>query len=325
MNDRLDMLDCVSSQIKARGLASRYDANETAVFARELEWIQTGAIEKKFPGLVGANLVPIAGGAIFPGARSHTYREVDSWGEAELLEEYTIDDFGTAEIRGNEVTGKFRNFGAKYIYSLEDLRARPSLSLDVIANKGATARKVMEEKLDRLILSGGGPFTGLLTDANSQDDTSADDWVTGTEATEITAILGTFRRMVNNATIATKGVYTQFDFVVSLKQWTKLSLFVPATTVGGGMSVANFLLNNVPGVRSITLCPRFDGAGASGKDRMMAFPRDPEVLDCLVPTRFEQLAPQLNGAAFITPCLGKFGGLRIFQPLAIRRCDVTMT
>ena len=332
MSDRLDMQDCIASQIKARGLGSRYDANETATFARELEWIQAGAIEKKFPSLVGALLVPMAGGTIFPGARSHTYREIESWGEAELLEEYTIEDFGTAEVRGNEVTGKFRNFGSKYIYSLEDLRARPSLSIDIIGNKAMTARKVMEEKLDKLILGTAtglnGPFKGLLHNDNSQDDTAAagtPDWETGVEATDVATIVKTFRAMVAAAKIATKGVYSEFDFVVSLAMDIKLNLFMPSTTVGGGTTVGSFLLQHVAGVRSITMCPRLDGAGAGGKDRMLAFPRDPEVLDCLVPTRFEQLAPQLNGAAFVTPCLGKFGGLRIFQPLAIRRCDVTVT
>lgn len=332
MNDRLDMLDCVRAQVQARGLASRYDANETAAFARELEAIQAGVIEKKFPALVGVNLVPIVGGNVFPGARSHTYREIDSWGEAEMLEEYTIEDFGTAEVRGAEVTGKLRSFGAKYVYTLEDLRARPSLSVDVTAKKAETARRVMEEKLDKLILGTAtglnGPFKGLFHDDNSQDDTTSagtPDFVTGVEATDVATILSTFRKMVANAKIATKGVYRDFDFVISLAIGNLMNLFVPATTVGGGTTVGSFLLQHVAGVRSITECPRLDGAGTGGKDRILAFPRDPDVLDCLVPIRFEQFAPQLNGMAFVTPCHGKFGGLRIYQPLAVRRCDVTMT
>lgn len=322
---RLDMNDCVSQQIRARGLSSICDANETAMFARELEYIQAGVIEKKFPALVGANIVPLSGGQIFPGARSHTYREIDTWGEAELLEEFSLDDFPSTEAKGSEVTGKFRSFGAKYSYTFEDLRAKPSMSWDYTAKKEMAARKAMEEKLDKLIMVGGGPFTGLLTDANSQDDTSADDWETGTEAGDVTAILATFRRMVAAARVATKGVYNDFDFVVSLKMSNKLNLFIPATTVGGGTTIASFLLQHVQGVRSITTSPVLDAAGAGGKDRMLCFPRDPEVIDCLVPVRFEQFAPQLTGMAFVTPCHGKFGGLRIFQPLAIRRCDVTMT
>lgn len=322
---RLDMNDCVISQIQARGLRSVFDANETAVFARELEHIQAGVIEKKYPNLVGATLIPITGGAIFPGARSHTYREIETWGEAELLEEFSLDDFPSAEAKGTETTGRFRSFGAKYSYTFEELRARPSMSWDPTQKKEQTARRVMEEKLDKLLLLGGGPFKGLLDDTSSQDDTSADDWETGTEGGDVAAILATFRRVVDNAIVATKGVYRDFDFTISLKMRKKMNLFVPSTTVGGGTTVASFLLNHVEGVRSISLSPRNDGAGAGGKDRLLAFPRDPEVLDAVVPIRFEQFAPQLTGMAFVTPCHGKYGGIRIFQPLAIRRCDVTMT
>lgn len=325
---RLDMHDCIRAQIQARGLSSVIDANETGAFARELEAIQAGVIEKKFPALVGASIVPLAGAHIFPGARSHTYREIDAWGEAELLEEFSLDDFPSAEVKGNEVTGKIRSWGAKYSYTFEDLRAKPSLSWDITARKEVAARKAMEEKLDKLIMSGGGPFLGLLNNASSQDDTAAcgtPDFETGVEATDVATILKTFRTMVAQARVATKGVYNEFDFVVSLAISIKLNLFVPSTTVGGGTTVADFLLNHVQGVRSITTSPVLDGAAAGPKDRMLCFPRDPEVLDCLVPIRFEQFAPQLSGMQFVIPCHGKYAGIRIFQPLAIRRCDVTVT
>lgn len=329
---KLDFLDCVRRQIDARGLSSVFDANETAVFARELEHIQAGVIEKKFPSLSGLALVPIVGAGVIPGARSHTYREVESWGEAELLEEFSLDDFPSAEIKGDEVTARFRSWGAKYSYTFEELRARPSLSFDHIAKKGDTAVRVMEEKLNKLILgsaaAANGPFKGLLHNDNSQDDTTAcgtPDFVTGTEATDVATIVHTFRTMVAQAKMATKGVYREFDFAVSLKIDTLLNLWVPATIAGGGTTVGSFLLNHVAGVRSITACPELDAAGANGKDRILAFPRDPEVLDAMVPIRRESFAPQLTGMSFVTVMHGKYGGLRIFQPLAIRRCDVTVS
>lgn len=322
---RVDMNECVVEQIKARGLGSRYDAGETASFARELEWIQAQAIEAKFPELVGVNLVPIIGGAVFPGARAHTFRNVTGFGEAELLEGMTPEDFPAVDVQGKETTGTFRNFGVKYHVTIEDLKAKLSMSIDVEAQKGKIARKVSEQKLDRLILTGGGPFTGLLQDASSIDDTSGDDWETGTEAGDVAAVLATFRRVLKNARVATNGVFQSYDFILSTLQWEKMALFIPATTAGGGMTVMDFLLRYVPGVRSITHCNRCDGAGAGGKDRMLAYPRDPEVLDCLVPERFTQFAPQLEGMTFTTYCSGKYGGIRIYHPKAIRRVDVTMT
>jgi hypothetical protein len=331
---RLDMVDCVGSQLKARGLGSRYDANETATFARELEWLQAEAVEMKYVDLTGLQLVPLVGGSVPAGARTHAYRELDGFGEAEMLDTMTPEEFGTAEIRGAEVTGKFRPLGTKYIYTIEDLRARPSLSFDVGAERAKIARRVIEEKLDRLVFgnqAGTGDaatFPGLINDGSSTDDTAAagtPDWESGVEATDVAAILATFRAMVKGVTVDTKGIYDSLDFVVSIKQWNKLALFVPSTTVGGGTTVASFLLQHVPGVRSISKSPRLDAAGASSKDRILGFPRDPDVLDCLVPTRFEQFAPQLTGMAFTTFCAAKYGGLRLKQKKAIRRADVTMT
>lgn len=320
---RLDMNFCVDMQLKARGL--KVDAGETAAYARELEYLQAEAIREEFPEYTGLTLVPLIGNAIPPGAKLHTYREIKGFGEAELLEAMAPEDFPTAEVQGTEVTGKFRSVGSKYVVTIEDLRASALMQTQIDAEKASNARQAVEGKLDRLILSGGGPFKGLLDDTSSIDDTSSDDWTTGTEAGDVTAILATFRRVVNNAFVDTKGLYKAFDFVVSTTCWTKLGLFVPSTTAGGGMTVMDFLLKYVPGVRSISHNARLDAAGASGKDRMLAFPRDPKVLDALVPIRFEQFAPQLEGMQFTTYCHAKFGGIRIKKPKAVRRVDITIT
>lgn len=322
---RLDMNECVSTQLRARGV--RADAGETAVFVRELDYLQAGAVEAKFPEFVGAALVPIVGNAIPAGAKSHTYRELTGYGEAELLENMTPEDFPTVDVTGAEQTGKFRSFGAKYHVSLEHLRAKPSLSVDIEDQKGKLARKVMESKLDRLIFTGApGIFTGIASDAFSQDDTSADDWETGNADNDIAAVRATFERVIGNQFLATSGLFPDLDFIVSSKMWLKMNKFLPASMVGGvGTTLASFLLREVRGVRSITHAARLNGAGASGKDRLLAFPRDPEVLDALVPIRFSQTAPQLNGMVFTTYCEGKYGGIRVRHPKAIRRVDVTVT
>lgn len=324
---RLDMNFCVDMQLKARGL--KFDVGETAAFARELEYLQAEAIREEFPEYTGLTLVPLVGNAIPPGARIHTYREIKGFGEAELLENMSPEDFPTAEVQGSEISGKFRSVGAKYNVTIEDLRAAAQMQIQVDSEKASNARNAVEGKLDRLILAGApGVFNGLLADASSTDDTTSagtPDFETGVEATDVATILKTFRTMVNNTVIATKGRFKDLDFVVSTAVWTKLGLFVPSTTAGGGMTVMDFLLKYVPGVRSITHNPRLDGAGAGGKDRMLGYPRDPKVLDALVPIRFEQFAPQLEGMQFTTYCHAKFGGIRIKHPKAIRRCDVTVT
>ncbi len=325
--DRIDTNECIAMQFAARGM--RRDTGETAGFARELEWLQAEAIGKKCPEFKGLSLVPVIGGAVPAGARSHTYREFEGFGEAELLESMTPEDFPTADIRGEEFTGKFRHVGAKYHVSLEELKAKPSMSLDPEMQKGIIARKVVESKIDRIVWGAAatlnGPFKGLLHDDNSIDDTSSDDWTTGTEAGDVAAVLATIRRVINTQFVDTAGLFPSLDFVLSTKQFLKMNLFVPSTTVGGGTTLGSFLLQHVAGVRSISHCARLDAAGSGGKDRLLAYPRDPEVFDFLLPTRFEQTAPQLNGMVFTTFCAAKIGGFRIRHPKAMRRADVTMT
>lgn len=321
-NQRLDMNFCVASQLQARGL--KIDAGETANFSRELEYLQAEAIEAKFPEYKGLSLVPVHGGAIPLGARSHTYRQVEGFGEAELLETMAPEDFGTAEVKGTEVTGTFRSVGAKYHVTIEDLRAASLMSIPVEAQKAKLARKAVESKLDRLVWSGGGPFKGLLHDDMSTDDTSSDDWSSATVATAVAAIRASLKRMRNTCFEDTKGIFPDLDVVMSTRAYLKMGLWIPATEAGGGTTVGQFILNNEPGIRSISHCSRLDAAVSTNVDRLLAYPRSPEVLEALVPTRFEQFAPQLSGMQFTTFCAAKFGGIRIYHTKAVRRLDITV-
>lgn len=320
--ERLDMNFCIASQMQARGLKVR-DAGETANFARELEYLQAEAIEAKFPEYKGLSLVPVYGNAIPLGARSHTYREVTGFGEAELLETMAPEDFPTADVQGKEITGTFRTLGAKYHVTIEDLRAASLMSINVDAQRSKLARKAIEGKLDRLVWEGGGPFKGLLDDAMSVDDSSSDDWNTGTVDGDIAAIRATLQRVKDTAFSDTAGIFPDYDLVLCTPAYLKMGLWLPATVAGGGLTVGQFVLQNMPGLRSISHCGKLDGKGAGGKGRNLAYPRDPEVLEALVPTRFESFAPQLSGMQFTTFCAAKYGGIRVHHPKAVRRFDVS--
>ena len=93
------------------------------------------------------------------------------------------------------------------------------------------------------------------------------------------------------------------------------------------VSIAKYMLANITRLRSIKLdCNRLTDAGTSGAGyhRALAYPREPEVLDAVVPLEFEQFAPQLSGMSFETYCHAKYGGLRIKHVKAIRRMDLTV-
>ncbi len=324
MFPKFDMSLSIASQFAARGF--RLDAGETANFARELEWLQAQAIEIKYPEYKGLSLVPIVGGGIPLGARSHTYRTVEDFGEAEMLETMASEDFPSVDVQGKEATGTFRSLGAKWSVTVEDLRASQMMSIQVEPRKAMAARKAIEGKLDRLVAAGGGPFTGLFADANSTEITpvakAADDDTWGAASTEPVPVADDVKKMVDTAFADTKGNFTAYDLVVGTAQWTQLS---NRLNTYNDKSIFDYLLSSVPMLRSITHWNRCDGAGTGGKDRILCYPRDPEVLDLLLPIRFEQFAPQLSGMAFVTHCAAKYGGIRFKHVKAITCMDLTPT
>ena len=62
-------------------------------------------------------------------------------------------------------------------------------------------------------------------------------------------------------------------------------------------------------------------AGASGVARIVAYRKDPEVLEGLAPVIFETLAPQPVGLGFKVPVHQRLGGVVIRYPGAVRYCD----
>lgn len=330
---RMSPAEHVDFQLKINGL--KFDAGETASFARELEYIQAALVEEKFPEFTYSSIVPIKTDAPM-GARSHTWREVRDIGQANMLDNMAPEDFGAAEVIGAENTGTFRSLGSKYLYSLEELRANQMMSIKTEVRKASAARRSIESALDRLVWLGNsaagfpsGPFLGLFQDGLSQNDQTAatagaaanTTWTSGDVATKASFV---FRTLSDAAYVASRGAFDQFDFVVSLRVMTFLGNWVPATTAGTGLSIMNFILQSCPRVRSITACDRARGISGANADRILCFPRSPEVLEAYVPIAFEQFAPQLRGMVFETYCHAKYGGIRVYHPNMIRRCDVTV-
>ena len=204
--------------------------------------------------------------------------------------------------------------------------------------KAKLARRSMETILDKAVwgatASKVGGFKGLIHNDNSTSYTS--DATYGSNGAWSAAVVATpekivhdIRGMADAAFLETKGAFNQFDLFLPPELGVKLgqpmSLLISSVRTNLNMSIGEYVLANVPRVRSISVDNfRLTDAVSSGTHRALLYPRDPEVLDAFVPLDFEQFAPQLSGMAFVTHCHGKYGGLRVKHPKAIRRLDLTV-
>lgn len=312
---------------------ARFDANETAAFSRELEYVHAEVIEAKYPELKFRNVVPIKMGAP-PGATSHRWFEVDGFGNAAFLDNFATDDFPTTEAKGTEQLGKIRSFGAKWMLTVEELRASVLMRVHPEVEKPKNARRAMETLLDKVVFGSAagnlGGFTGLLHNNNTTPVVATmDNWfnaAAGTNSLSPQNIVNNVRALVDEAFIETKSAFAQYDLFLPPELGVLLDtpMFFKegANSQYLNISIGNYLLANVARLRSISVDNfRLTGAGTTGKHRAICYPRDPEVFDAFIPMDFEQFAPEFSAMSFVTHCHGKYGGLRIKHPKAMRRAD----
>lgn len=338
MTFKFDMSALVPAQLAAAGF--RLDTDLSAAFTRELEYVHAEVIAAKYPDLKWRNVVPVKTGAPL-GATAHRWFEIDGYGDAKYLDNMATGDFPTAEVKGDEQTGKIRSIGAKYQVTVEDLRAAALMRVNVETEKARLAKRAIEALIDKTVFGPAynksiGGFTGLCNDANSTAYTP--DATLGSNGHWSPAVVNTpekiiydIRNMIDTSFLAVKAAFQQWDLFLPPELGVLLG--APMSLANGSdpriflnMSIGAYALANIPRLRSISVDNfRLSGVGPSGAHRALAYPRDPEVLDFFLPLEIEQFAPQLSGMSFVTHMHAKVGGLRIKHPKAIMRVDLVTT
>lgn len=307
----------------------RLDAGETLAFSRELEAVLAKTYDIKFPEVKWRQLLPMMSGGPGPGHDAYTYTQINEFGEAEIVHDFA-DNFPSVELEGKQFTSQINSIGNSFSYSLQDLRQSALTGRPLDSLKAAAARRVMERKVDALAATGNTLLgTKGLTNATGiqavtiTTKTTANDWIganagAGAKGSEI---LADCVKLIQAVQETTKGVHEADTLVLDTKGYS----LVTTTRYNDYDSsvVADVLLKQIPSLKSIERWSRLDTAGASSKARIMAYARNPEVLEVVVPQDFEMFAPQARNMAFVVPCHMRFGGVNIRYPKAIAYMDGT--
>lgn len=144
-----------------------------------LEKVMTTAYEKRYANLQGRSLLNVAQGHDDPLATNWKRPVIDSQGSAELWTDRAQDPRRVNASLSHYETGAYKTFANSYFYSTQELKVaeRDGVALDpTLAN---AARRAHEEKLEEIILNGGGVFTnGLLNYTGQTSNAAAAAWNT---------------------------------------------------------------------------------------------------------------------------------------------------
>lgn len=319
----------VCTQAAAAQLGIHLDANETALFARQLEYVFAQSYDVEYPSLKARQLVPVSY-EVPSGADSHTYYQFDKVGEADFVTDYSTD-FQNGDLFGKKFNAGIVSLGSSYQYSVQELRAAQLAKFAYIEKKASLAREMIERKLDVLTANGNANALvgGLLKDATGAAvgtvvTPGTANWTLNTDAVNLT-IVADIQKLIQTpwqATLQLRSVNTVLlsTFCYARLQFSKLNLYSDDT-------VLTYLQKTNPGVSFIpwTLLDTVTAASPTGTDIVFAYSRQPDVLSLIIPQEFEQFAPQNRSMAFVIPCHLRSGGVTIRYPKAFARMNAVFS
>ncbi len=322
----------------------RFDSAQTAMFARQLEYIYTQTYDILYPRLKARSLIPVDT-RVPSGAESFTYRSYEKVGRAKIVHNYA-DDFPKSDVKANEFAQKIVSLGASYEFSVQDMRAAAMAGTPLETKKADAARWSIESLLEDLACTGDNSTltpllgianaTGILATTKVSPNTAYSGDVTGSWKAQVdnalngtgltlaivSNIVGDILAMYNNVLITTKEIHVPNTLVLPISAYTVLSSTIrsPTFTDDTLMGYVKKVLEPL-GVTEIVSWGRLDTAGAGSGSRALMYEKSPENEGLIIPQEFEQFAPQPKGMTWMIPCHMRTGAVEVRYPKSVTYMD----
>lgn len=304
----------------------RLDDKFTAALDVQLDFVKSKTYDVQYPELKARRLVPVDN-TPDPGAENVVYHQWDEYGMAEIIANYA-DDIGMVDALVEKFSQPISSIGKGYQYSVMDLRRSAMAGSQLDVRRARAARRSIERKIDDLAAVGDpkSKLKGLLNHPNVPIYTAATDgtdttWTQGRTTPKASdLIIADMNTLVNNVRVTTKEIHTPDSLILSTTEFGFISQ-TPVSTLNQ-QSILKSYLANQPFVKGVESWYKLDTADEAGTGpRMMAYQRDPEVLELVIPQEFEQFPPQARNLAFVVPCHARVGGVIFYYPLGAAYMD----
>lgn len=300
----------------------RLDANESAFFTRQLEYIKSQTYDTKYKMLKATTLLPVSTEAP-TGAEFITFRSFSKIGFAKIIQDYA-NDFPRVDVYAEEKMAKCKGIGASYGYSIEEIRRAQMAQLTLDQRRAEAARRACDEKVDSIGWNGDSE-TGLqgfidypgITEYTIPADgsLSSKTWASKTPDQIVRDVTG----LVNAVVDTTNGREAPDTMILPISQFMLLAN--TRLAYGTDKTIMTFILENSPFLKQIDWVVELKAAGASSTDRVMVYTKNPMNVTFEIPQPFEQFPPQQKGMEFEIPCHTKTGGVIVYYPLSIAYGD----
>lgn len=308
--------------LESSGMA--LDANETVFLERELTQLRVKAFEVRSEGLFARQFVPQATD-IAASASQYAYKVWSQEGKAKIGGN-SADDAPRIDLKAREVLGKIYPVTASWGWELSELREAIRQGIPLSDQLAKNARSAIDRGIDEMLAFGytaqpgetNVTTTGLLNNAAVVSNGIAA-LTNFTGASDPDLMLAALNAMVTPIVTASKQEFIPDTILIDTTHYGVIS----TTKVGVDNDVTvlrSFLANN-PYIKNVHQWYRCNGLGTNTTGRALAYKKDPEILESVIPQEFEQLPPQARNFEFVVNCHARCGGVKVYQPLAMKYGD----
>lgn len=312
-----------------RSFGCRGDANETLVFARQLEYVVPKMFDVVYAESRGRQILPI-NMEVPNGAVTHTYTMIDGIGEA-VISDMAGDDIPLVELRGTQTNTPIVSILTGFKLDLQEIRQAAMINgMQIDAQKAILARKVAEQKLDQLMGQGDAArnIPGFYTNPNITPMSGlTGDWKDATDPQDIVNDINAIVKQVFDQSEGTWGSEENGKTVTLVVTPAQYSILNNRNMTGfagqqSPITILQYLKTLNPAIRNVTFWNKGKGAAAnSTDDRIVCLPMNPEVVEAIIPQDFEIFPMQQRGLSYIVPAHMRFGGTIIRYPIACVYAD----
>lgn len=291
------------------------DANETANMNRALEAVKAKSFDVLHIPFRTRTELPVASD-VDPSAESIVYPSFDMVGEAAVVSNYA-DDLPLADAIQTEATRRVVTLGMSYQYTKQDLR-RAARGMNLPARKAEAARRGIEQKLEKVIVSGSAPHNIPALSAYPGVpivSTALPAWASATSAQVLADIAA-----LTNAIVSTSGgIHRPNKMFVPEATYQTLKFLMIANT---NQSILSWLMDPV-NMMGIQVVPwnTFATAGASSATRVMLGQFTDDICRVEITQEIEVEAGQPKNLSVIFPMTLRTAGFVVNYPLAFAYMD----
>lgn len=294
------------------------DDKLSAFLAQELEQIEAKVYRVQYADLRARRFIPLATG-ISPATETISYKVWDMFGEAVWAANYA-NGIPTVAVRAEKISSKVESILAGYAYSTKDLRAAAQSGVALETEEANAARGAIERKIDRTAALGD-LARGFLGFANHPSMTllaATASWAN--PATTVDQIMADLMRLAKRMRADTSEIMTPDTLLLPTDAYDALATRY-LNTAGSDATILSAFIKTNPWIKNVESWPRLNAAGTGGVGRAIAYKKDADVLDLVIPLETVQYPPQVGGLNYRVPMEATFGGVRVKQPKGVLYMD----